>query len=136
LDSEDGIGTNMMWSSSYTNVCMYMSLPTEHTIQTANNSSEKYTNNFLKCKNNNEQALSVQNTSVYFSHSRTKTTFGALRNIADVQWKHKNIQHKKLIQTSERSSCVKYLTRDDANLTSPVGSPLSSFKILFNPLQK
>jgi len=63
--------------------------------QTANNSTEKYTNNFLKCKNNNEQALSVQNTLVYFGHSSTKTTFGALRNIAGVQWKHKNIQHKK-----------------------------------------
>jgi len=72
--------------------------------QTANNSTAKYTNNFLKCKNNNEQALSVQNTLAYFGHSRTTTTFGALRNIAGVKWKHKNTQHKKLIKSSERSS--------------------------------
>jgi len=31
---------------------------------------------------------------------------------------------------------VNYVTRDDANLTSPAGSPLSSLKSLFNPLQK
>jgi len=34
------------------------------------------------------------------------------------------------------NTCVKYVTRDDANLTSQAASPLSSFKILFNPLQK
>jgi hypothetical protein len=33
------------------------------------------------------------------------------------------------------NTCVKYATRDDTNLTSPAGSPLSGFKILFNPLQ-
>jgi len=76
----------------YISICHYqLKIP-----QTANNSTEKYTNNFLRCKNNNEQVLSVQNTLVYFAHSRTKTTFRALRNIADVQWKHKNIQHKKI----------------------------------------
>jgi len=31
LDSQDGIATNMMWSSSNINVHKYMSLPTENT---------------------------------------------------------------------------------------------------------
>jgi len=42
-----------------------MSLPTEHTTHTANNSTEKYTNNFLKCKNNNEQAYRPKHFGVF-----------------------------------------------------------------------
>jgi len=47
----------------YVCVCHYQ-LKIPHT---ANNNTLKYTNNFLKCKNNNEQALSVQNTGVFWS---------------------------------------------------------------------
>jgi hypothetical protein len=73
--------------------------------------------------------MSIHNIFVYFGHSRTKTTYGTLRNIPSVQWKHENIQHKKLIQTLKcrPNTWMTHVTWYDTNLTSPPSSPLSSF---------
>jgi hypothetical protein len=53
---------------------MYVSIHHHHLKrpQTAKNNSEKYTNNFLQCKNNNEKVISVHNILVYFGQSKDK----------------------------------------------------------------
>ena len=122
-----------MYVCMYVCICHYQ-LKIPHIF---NNSTEKYTNNFFKCKNNNEQALSVQNTLVYFGHSRTMTLSGLFETLRMVNGNTKTYSTKNYFSLlkDKPNTCVKYMTRDNGNLTSPAGSRISSFKTLFNPLQ-